>query len=150
MTGPNFPHLSRCSSVRMLTRNLDENLIALNFPRPSVRTLTVNSCEPTSSPRPSTGAAPSKSLDTSYEFVTTRVEGSRVMIAELEMHRIRLYLPRQECLTTMYRARYSGSSATAGAGGAGGGVGSAGGGWWSAETEAACRLTKSIEGRCSR
>jgi hypothetical protein len=43
-------------------------------------------------------------------LVSASVSGSSVTTPEASMHKIRRYLPRHECLTTKYLARYSGSS----------------------------------------
>lgn len=142
-TRPILFHLILCNSVNILALYFDENLIPLNFPRPSVRTLRLNSCEFSS--LPSIGDAPSKSLATSYEFVTESVDGSNVIIVELDTHKNLLYRPRHECFTTMYLHKYSGSSGEW-EGGAeteeDGDCGSLVGCCW--------RLTKSIWGRYSR
>ena len=82
-TGTNRFHRIRCNSVKILALYRDENFMALNFPRPSVLTLRLNSFEFTSRPR--TGEAPSKSVATSYEFVTVSVEGSRVRTEMMEV-----------------------------------------------------------------
>lgn len=66
--------------------------------------------------------------------------GSSVTTPEEAMHRIRRYLPLHECLTTRYRARYSGSSGGP-AGATAGGPGEV------AASAAAWRLAKSMVAR---